>query len=191
MKIHGILVAISAGVGSTLLFACSETPEGERERAYTLPRETAQAGDRAPAPPAAADERAESPTVGGDGSPIRLSPLSRQEIGAADLAGELGCSFERDPRETLLVAMGDVASKEPSFGVVKVGDSVESVSAPGGFDGMWKGATFVGRGKTILVERTSSKPVGGGESPPYPARLTYQRADGASRSFDGTWTCGP
>ncbi|HUE80408.1 MAG TPA: hypothetical protein VMN38_12390 [Sphingomicrobium sp.] len=188
---HGISFAISAGLGSILLSACSEAPEGERERAATLPRETAQAGDHAPAPPVAPTEPAEGPTAGGDGSPIRLSPLSRQEIGAADLAGELGCGFERDPRETLLVAMGDVASKEPSFGVVKVGDSVESVSAPGGFDGMWKGAKFVGRGKTILVERTSSQPAGGGESPPYPARLTYQRADGASRSFDGTWTCGP
>jgi len=32
---------------------------------------------------------------------------------------------------------------------------------------------------------------GGAESPPRPATLTYQRADGASRVFQGLWTCGP
>ncbi|MDQ3246794.1 MAG: hypothetical protein M3Q52_07905 [Pseudomonadota bacterium] len=72
-----------------------------------------------------------------------------------------------------------------------IADSVESVSAPGGFDSMLKGATFAGKGKTIRVELTSEKPVGGGESPPVQANLIYLRADGASRTVNGLWTCGP
>ena len=133
---------------------------------------------------------AQHATLGGDGSPIQLSPLTSEDIDAAKLTGELGCSFAAGD-DALLVAMGVVASKEPAIGVLKVGDSVEAISSPGGFDGMLRGATFVGRGKAVIVERTASQPLGGGESPPYPARLTYQRADGASRSFEGLWTCGP
>ena len=73
---------------------------------------------------------------------------------------------------------------------VKVGDYVERVGAPGGFDGILRGATFAGRGKTVVIEVTGA-PIGSGESPPNPATLTYQRADGASRVFNGLWTCGP
>ncbi len=189
MTAYSIAGAILAAVGSTLLFACSGPQEAERDPTSAVPQESTQAaGSGAPAVPA---NHAESLTKGGDGSTIRLTPLSSEEIGAADLSGELGCSFESGKRDILLVAMGDVSSEEPSIGVVKVGDYVESISARGGFDGMLKGATFVGRGKTILVERTSSHPLGGGEAPPYPARLTFQRADSASRGFDGIWTCGP
>lgn len=160
------------------------------------PAERAEGSDAAPEPAAApADQASEtpdaSPNSGGDGSPIRLSPLASDDLERAELGGELGCSFADRGGDTLLLAKGNVASSEPAFGIVKVGDYVEPVSAPGGFDGMIKGAKFAGRGKTLLVERTASEPAGGGESPPYPARLTYQRADGASRSFDGLWTCGP
>jgi hypothetical protein len=73
---------------------------------------------------------------------------------------------------------------------VKVGDYVERVGAPGGFDGMLRGASFTGQGKTVVIEVTGD-PIGSGESPPNPATLTYQRADGASRVFNGLWTCGP
>ncbi|WP_206185462.1 hypothetical protein [Sphingosinicella sp. CPCC 101087] len=77
------------------------------------------------------------------------------------------------------------------MGVVKVLDSVERVGAPGGYNGMVRGATFAGRGKTIRIALTGDGPVGAGESPPHPATLTYERADGASRTIDGLWTCGP
>lgn len=190
---------ISAALAATALAACSPTGGSKQKAASQVTQEPATTANSTPAPaPEAADsnepaETAASATTGGDGSPVRLSPLSSDDIQAADLAGELGCSFSsgEGEGETLLVAMGDVASEEPAFGVVKVGDSAESVSARGGFDGMLRGATFVGRGKTIEIERTSSQPIGGGESPPYPARLTYKRADGASRSSKGLWTCGP
>ena len=189
MRAHRIPVAMIAAAAGAGLLACSPTNQSERETPDSKPQPTsgtaaAEPAQALPAPP-------ERETIGGDGSPIRLSPLQREEIYAAKLRGELGCSFEDGSRRTLLVAMGDVASDEPSFGLVKVGNQVEPVSAPGGFDAMIKGASFIGKGKTIRVETTASQPVGGGEAPPYPARLTYQRADGAGRSFDGTWACGP
>ncbi len=139
-----------------------------------------------PAPPAPASD-----TVGGDGSAIVLNALSSAEIGAAKLTGELGCSFASPDTSPLLVAMGDVASATRAQGVVKVLDSVELVSAKGGFDAMLKGAAFAGQGKTVTIALTGARPVGGGESPGYPATLTYDRADGARRTIDGLWTCGP
>lgn len=133
---------------------------------------------------------AESPTVGGDGSAIRLSPLASADLRAEPLQGELACSFAIGDAAPLLFAQGNVASKEAAQGVVKVGDYVERVAAPGGFDGMLKGAVFTGAGKTIRITLTGPA-IGGGESPPRPATLTYDRADGANRTFAGRWTCGP
>lgn len=151
------------------------------------PVETAPAQ---PTPTPSASAPAESETVGGDGSQIRLSPLAEKDITGAELAGELACSFGQGRDKTLLLAKGDVASKERAWGVIKVGDYVERVSAPGGFDGMLKGGTFAGKGTTLRLALTGPA-AGGGESPPRPATLTYLRADGASRVFPGTWTCGP
>jgi len=132
-----------------------------------------------------------SATHGGDGSKIVLSPLSPQEIEGAALAGELGCSFAGTAgKAPLLLAMGDVASSAPARGVVKVGDYLEQVAAPGGFDGMLRGARFTGAGKTIDIDVTGAAP-GGGESPPVAATLTYRRADGAQRQWVGWWQCGP
>ncbi|USQ94885.1 hypothetical protein [Caulobacter sp. RL271] len=127
--------------------------------------------------------------MGGDGSEIRLSNLGEADLEANPLAGELACGFTADGA-TLLIAKGVVASKDPAFGLVKVGDYVERVGAPGGFDGMLKGAKFSGAGKTVIIAVTGPAK-GGGESPPSPATLTYQRADGAERVYPGTWTCGP
>lgn len=140
--------------------------------------------------PSAASDTPEGATVGGDGSDIMLAPLSSADIDGAALTGELGCSFTIDDAPPLLVAMGDVASKQPSRGVVKVGNYVEVVTAPGGFDAMLEGALFSGAGKTVRITSTGIA-TGTGESPPVPATLTYHRADGARRSFAGQWTCGP
>ena len=188
---HRLYWSIAAAISGAALSACSETAGLERRTNEV--RQQPAADDAAAQPQAARvpADPAQSATTGGDGSPIRLSPLTSSEIEAAQLEGELGCGFAGADDSMLLVAMGDVASNEPSFGVVKVGDHAEPISAPGGFDGMLKDVTFVGKGKSIRVVTTASVPVGGGESPPYPARLTYQRADGASRSFDGLWICGP
>lgn len=136
-----------------------------------------------------------SATIGGDGSQIRLDPLAPVDVAEATLSGELGCTFS-SPGEApgvfapLLVAKGNVASRDAAIGIVKVAGYVERVAAPGGYDAMAKGATFSGAGKAIRIDLTGQASAGG-ESPPRPARLTYDRADGAKRSFAGTWQCGP
>ncbi|MGY1457918.1 hypothetical protein ACW5F0_04615 [Luteimonas sp. A534] len=132
------------------------------------------------------------PTRGGDGSAIALMPLSAAEIDAAALAGELACSFSSGEagEAPLLLARGDVASAESARGVVKVGDYIEPVAAPGGFDAMLRGTRFSGAGKTIDITLTGAAS-GGGESPVRPATLVYHRADGAQRRWSGWWQCGP
>ena len=131
-----------------------------------------------------------STTVGGDGSEIQLDALTPGDVSGADLAGELACGFTGGDGAPLLQAMGIVASREAAQGVVKVSGYVERVNAPGGFDGMTGDPVFTGKGKTLRIVQTGAA-IGGGESPPRPATLTYQRADGASRTFDGVWQCGP
>ena len=199
---------------SALFAACSESGSDEDKR---VARTTGNGNADAPAQPATTPDDAasatttpaattpdpsgtnaasalsdalESATIGGDGSNIVLVQLSSADIDDAALTGELGCSFSIGNALPLLVAMGDVASKEPSRGVVKVGDYVEVVTAPGGFDAMLQGAQFSGAGKTIRIVLTGAA-TGSGESPPAPATLTYDRADGARRSFAGEWQCGP
>lgn len=141
-----------------------------------------------PSPDAAPPAQTQA-TVGG-GSAIPLSALSAADLEAAPLAGELGCSFSTDAASPLLVAKGDVASGDASQGLVKVINTVERISAPGGFDGMLKGAEFTAAGMTIRITPTGPA-AGGGESPPRPATLTWAPADGESRTVAGRWECGP
>ena len=166
--------AVGAVSGDGGLVVCAE-PEHRLQPVAT-----------APSPEGAGDA-----TIGGDGSPITLAPITAGDIEHVSLAGELGCSFSSTPGGTpLLLAKGDVASDSPSRGVVKVGGHVEPVAAPGGFDGMLRGARFSGAGKVVVIELTGPA-TEGGESPPSPATLTYDRADGARRTFAGQWQCGP
>jgi hypothetical protein len=177
---------IAPSMAAVLLTAACSGPEEERAEVQKTPP---QALEQAPPPPFSAVP--EGGAVGGDGSPIRLSAVTPADLAANLLEGELGCSFSsEDGSRTLILAMGDVASADAAQGLVKVGDDVERISAPGGFNGMLKGAVFNGAGKTIRIALTGPAR-GGGESPPRPATLTYERADGASRTFEGTWTCGP
>lgn len=173
-----------AALAALLLAGCAQ-PEGTEDR-------TAAAAAPAPAPRSSeATLSAAAPaTVGGDGSAIVLTPLSAAEIDEAGLSGELGCSFSTAAASPLLVAMGDVASRDAAQGVVKVGSYVERVAAPGGFDALLKGVTFSGLGKTIRIDLTGPA-TDGGESPPRPATLTYDRADGARLTLPGRWSCGP
>ena len=141
-------------------------------------------------PVSVATENGTAPaTQGGDGSEIDLNALTSADMGDAKLEGELACSFSGGGA-TLLLARGNVGSPERSQGVVKIASSVERISAPGGYDAMIKGVRFAGQGKTITIKVTG-KAEGRGESPAYPATLTYDRADGARRTLIGDWTCGP
>ncbi len=177
------------------LTACSPKTE-DQPAAPPVPDEvrTPAVASAVPAPVTAApNDGASSPgaTVGGDGSQIQLSPLLPADFEANALKGELSCGFNSGGgSDPLLFATGFVGGKEPAQGLVKVGTYVERIAAPGGYDAMVKGASFSGQGKTIKIVITG-KPIGGGESPGYPATLAYDRADGAKRVFEGTWTCGP
>lgn len=162
-------VAIAAVL---LLAACSG-----QEAAAPAPRPDAAPPVEAPAPP-------------GEGSAIQLSALSAADMDAQPLAGELACGFSTDTARPLLIAKGNVASREPAQGLVKVSGSVERISAPGSFDGMPRGAVFTGQDKTIRITLTGPA-AGGGESPPSPATLTYERPDGGRLTLAGRWECAP
>jgi hypothetical protein len=180
---HATTWALAATV--LTLAACSDqkTPE----QAPATPPPAVGSEIRTPAAPPPASIPGE--TVGGDGSQIQLSELTSADMQANPIDGELACSFSADGKQ-LILAQGFVGSKDAAQGLVKVGSYVEHIATPGGFDAMVKGATFTGQGKTIIIAVTG-KATGGGESPPNPATLTYQRADGASKVVTGTWTCGP
>ena len=175
-------LASAALVVVLALCACSD----REEPAPTAP----VAAGAAPAAPVAPPTTPPGQTVGGDGSDIELSALAAADLKAQPLAGELACSFSTDAASPLLIARGNVASREAAVGAVKVSGYVERVAAPGGFDGMLDGATFTGQGKTIRIAPTGPA-TGDGESPPRPATLTYERADGASLTLAGRWECGP
>ncbi|MEN5061927.1 hypothetical protein [Luteimonas sp. TWI1416] len=185
-RVRAAAQATILGLMSGMLAACApagDAPATAQHEATTPPPTQAPVADAA-APSATGD------TEGGDGSQIQLGTLSERDIADAALTGELACSFAEEGEAPLLFAKGVVGAAEPAQGVVKVGDVVETVRAPGGFDGMLKTPTFTGRGTTIHIVETGTA-AGGGESPPRPATLTYQRGDGASRTFEGMWQCGP
>ncbi|NML05303.1 hypothetical protein [Sphingomonas sp. G-3-2-10] len=143
-----------------------------------------------PAPEVAGN--ASGATIGGDGSEIVLNPLTAADVEGAKLEGELACSFATSASTApLLLGKANVGPNETAWSVVKVSDDVEPLSAGGGFNAMVRGVTFSGKGKTIRIAPTGEKAAESGESPPVPATLTYDRADGARRVIEGLWTCGP
>lgn len=172
------------------LAACSQPSETDKAATASYDGEAApdaKAADMAPP----AIKPTDVPTRGGDGSPIELAMLSEADVSGANLEGELACSFAAEEgAQPILLAQGDVASQDPSRGIVKVGDTIETVSANGGFDAMAKGTKFFAKGLELRVALTGPAQ-GGGESPPRPATLTADRADGAQRVFAGLWQCGP
>ncbi|HAI35013.1 MAG TPA: hypothetical protein DEQ58_11510 [Alcanivorax sp.] len=181
---------LSAGLLAIALITGCSDPSSDAEDKAAQPS-SAQPSNEAPTDSAEQeDDSSSGQTRGGDGSEITLNALSEEDMRGASLPGELGCSFTTDDGEVLLIAMGNVASSDAAQGVVKVAGYVERVSAPGGFDGMTASPTFSGKGKTVHIEVTG-EPTEGGESPPRPATLTYDRADGAQRDWQGEWRCGP
>ncbi|KHL24696.1 hypothetical protein PK98_12190 [Croceibacterium mercuriale] len=138
---------------------------------------------------------APSPTTGGDGSDLVLTPLTAADLSGITLAGELACSFSQSAGgPSLMLARGDVADAagRASF-AVKIGSYVEQGLAlqDGGYDAMLDGGRFGTRGLTLTVRKVGAAARSGGESPPRTAELLAQRGDGAERVFAGFWTCGP
>ena len=140
-------------------------------------------------------EPIDSGTIGGDGSDLRIDPLTNADVVGANLRGELGCSFTRTgDKPPLVMAKGDVGGPDRAVAVVRFAGSAERMTSTedGGFDAIVDGGRFATRGLTIDIRRGKAPMPGAtGESPPYPAAMRAMRADGAERSFNGTWTCGP
>jgi hypothetical protein len=178
----------------SVLVACSSpqsntTNVTERDVSIT---EVTIRNEAAVAPAPEAPDNASGATIGGDGSEIVLNPLTAADVDGAKLEGELACSFATSAGAApLLLGRANVGPNETAWSVVKVGDYVEPLSAGGGFNAMVRGVTFSGKGKTIRIAPTGENAAGSGESPPVPATLTYDRADGARRVIEGLWTCGP
>jgi hypothetical protein len=183
-------LALVAVTLSTLLSACGAEPAP----APATQRESRAAGSEAtPAgkPPAAGtDADAVDGNTLGDGSAIELHALDMDDIAGANLPGELACAFVRADGAAVLHAAGMVASQDPALGIVKPAGVVETVRAPGGFDGILDNVRFSAPGMTLTI-RTTGAATGQGESPPRPAILTVKRADGAARQIEGLWQCGP
>ncbi len=139
-----------------------------------------------PAPP---PEKAVIPPDVRAGSELVLETL----IGAQTegrLSGELGCSF-RAGEDVLLIAMGVVVSQTPSDALVKRDGVLADLeaTAPGGFNTLDDGETFVGGGLTIEVA-TAAEIATRTEEVRHSATLTA-RADDAVRVYEGEWNCGP
>ncbi len=181
---------VSAAVIAFALTACS--PPADNDAAKTSADKSSDAVADA-GPPAI--KPADEPTRGGDGSPIDLTALGDADLTGASLKGELGCSFTAAAATSpILVAKGNVASEDPARGVVKIGDTAASIAAPGGYDAMADGANFFTEGLQLRIALTGAATgaaEGSGESPPRPATLTLNRADGARRVIAGLWQCGP
>ncbi|MBO9696587.1 MAG: hypothetical protein J7499_10355 [Sphingopyxis sp.] len=190
MKMRSLLLPATAL--SLALVACSRPAETEKAPTASYDGEVAPEG-KATEPAVPAIRPTDVPTRGGDGSPIELAALTEADVHGARLNGELACSFAVDEvAQPILLAQGDAASADPSRGIVKAGGggAIEAISANGGFDAMAKGTKFFGKGLQLRVALVGPAQ-GGGESPPRPATLTADRADGAQRVFAGLWRCGP
>lgn len=135
---------------------------------------------------------AENPTRGGDGSQIALQPLSAEQLDGVDLPGELACGFSDAGGATLLVARADVLPDGMAHGVLNNNGFVETLGngRAGGFNDLIDGITLTGKGLAVELQRGKPRPTGN-ETTQHAAVLKVQRADGAERNYDGTWTCGP
>ena len=141
---------------------------------------------------AATPHAVESPTMGGDGSQIVFDGLTPAQLEGVELPGELACSFADADGATLLLARADVLPDGPVRGVVNHNGYAELLGngRAGGFNDLADGITLSGKGLTVVLDRGESMPTGN-EATQHDATLEVQRADGATRTYAGTLTCGP
>lgn len=187
--------AIAVGVA---LLACACAPE----RSAETPVETQNAApEAAPAPapgpaPAVENEPAPEPTPtpidpeGIAGDPIRLQPLTGADR-AADLSGELGCSFTADGDDRpLLIALGVVGRNDGIDGLVKSGGETVRVRSAGDYAALERGPTLSAKGMSVTLVRGNALP-NDTEQTVYAAVLRVDRADGSVKTYTGRWLCGP
>lgn len=181
-----------------LVVLCGCVDDREAEQQGAVPEASAETSDTDPASEVGTTAALEapvvpqSPTHGGDGSQIELLAVSAAQLDTLDLPGELACTFEAPTHGTLLVARADVLPDGAVRAVLNNNGYTEMLAngQAGGFNDLLDGVTLTGKGLTVRLARGADQPTGD-ETTRHAATLTVQRADGAERTYDGTWTCGP
>ncbi|MGB3624579.1 MAG: hypothetical protein WA989_02040 [Henriciella sp.] len=125
------------------------------------------------------------------------SASTLQPIGAdaADvLEGELRCSFAAaDGGEILMLAAADAGDSSRPTAAVDSGSGAEQLYGEqrGGFSRLEAEAgLFAGAGYVIEVELGEAE-VDNTEQTRQAATMSVNRVDGATRTYDGEWVCGP
>ncbi|KCZ48090.1 hypothetical protein [Hyphomonas pacifica] len=179
-----------------LVAACSreDAPSTQPEAPAMAPamQDEAQAEDTdqalQPDQPDAASE-----TIGGDGSNIQLLPITADT--GLDLEGELGCSFQTEPDNALLfIAKANVGDEFRARGGINNNGYAETLTGTetGGFSMLEAdGGKFGGKGMILTLTPVEQRVNDGTETVSQSAKLLVQRADGAERTYQGVWTCGP
>ena len=180
--------ALSAGL---LLVACSpsgdKTANAPETRMGDAPIVNAQDTSAMPAEGDMANDEAAM-------APSGLQPVSM--AGADMLEGEPRCSFQEvDTARTMLIAAADVDPDGRATAVINNdGADLQLYGEQlGGFSGLEEdGGTFAGEGMVIVVELGAAALDGSQtEQTSKAATMTVNRADGATRTIDGEWVCGP
>ncbi|KCZ55393.1 hypothetical protein HY29_12720 [Hyphomonas beringensis] len=139
------------------------------------------------------DKAGTSETIGGDGSNIQLLPITADTD--LDVEGELGCSFQTEPDNALLfVAKANVGDEFRPRGGINNNGYAETLTGveTGGFSALeTEGGKFGGKGMTLTLTPNEKRVNDGTETVSHSADLLVQRADGAERTYQGVWTCGP
>lgn len=155
------------------------------------------AGEGANEAEAATGEPAGLP-VRATGAPILLETLAPADLQAAELEGELGCSFSAARNdEPLFLGMANVIGDEGAQGLVRIDGDVSplSMDAVGGYDRMAQGARFSAGQLSLSFEVKGGTPLPedppvAGELPLREARMVVARGD-RRLAIDGFWECGP
>lgn len=177
-------IAASPFVAIALLAACSPGADRTSVPADRTPLVNTEAAIATVPPTATARSTAN------DGIAVTLSPLTQQEIEAADLPPELGCSFS-DASGPLLVGKGIIGAAEPARAVVKIGGRTVALTARGaGYAAMETDGRFTGNGLEFDIEPRGA-PTPNFESRTVPAQLTILRDGEVELLVDGNWICGP
>jgi len=190
---HHCTKVFALALGMALLCACGEQgPVPDQAAAPATPSEASGVGHADEVGSAAAPSVTPPPTRGGDGSQIELLAVSAAQLETVDLQGELACTFEAPTHGTLLLARADVLPDGMVRAVVNNNGYAEMLAngRAGGFNDLLDGVTLTGKGLVVRLERGAAESTSN-ESTRHAATLTVQRADGAERTYDGTWTCGP
>lgn len=177
---------LAAGAALLLVAACS------------APEERGDANEAAPfasPEPAIVGPEAATSSQARDGIEERelLLPIRSEDIEAAQLDGELACSFTNLKGHTLLLARADVGSQARSTALARTGDGpiVLAGIGRGGFGALETRAALGGEEANIWVETQGEPLADRSEAATRNASLRFASGVDEPEPVPGTWTCGP